>query len=266
MSAIDIEDVYEYSQPIRLPQMCFQTLDFPEQAVPSSLYKHVLNKMGILIVSLGYEEDSPKTLEKIVTLLGEAHTHSTGDDAVWHIKQGGSRGNEALARSHKLSEFVLHTDCSYEKQVPDFFALHCIRHDRLGGGKNLLVDCSTLIQHLTPESFEALQNDPVEIIVPPEFKRDIESINARVIDQNFNVRYRKEILKSEVLTPALQSALEEFERLCHSPVLNRKLELKDNQILLLDNKRYLHARTTIKDKDRHLMRIRFFTDFNKFSN
>ncbi|ODN43134.1 TauD/TfdA family dioxygenase [Piscirickettsia litoralis] len=194
-----------------------------------------LLKVGVLIISLGFEEESSKTLEKIVSLLGRPHTHSTGDDAVWHIKQGGSKGNEALARSHKLSEFVLHTDCSYEKQIPDFFGLHCIRHDRFGGGKNLLVDCSTLIQHLTPESFEALQNDPVEIVVPPEFKRDIESISARVIDKNFNVRYRKEILKKETLTPALQSALEEFERLCHSPVLNRKLELKDNQILLLDN-------------------------------
>jgi len=266
MSVIDIEDVYEYSQSIRLPQMCFQTLDFPKQEVPVDLYKHILSKMGILVVSLSYDEDSSVTLTKIVSLLGRAHTHSSGDDSVWHIKQGGSGGGETLARSHKLSEFVLHTDCSYEKQVPDFFGLHCIRHDRFGGGKNLLVDCSTLIQHLTQKSLETLQNDPVEITVPPEFRRDIESITSRVIDKNFNVRYRKEILREETLTPALKSALEEFERLCDSPVLNRKFELKDNQILLIDNKRYLHARTTIKDEDRHLMRIRFFTDFDKLSN
>ena len=261
---IDIEQVYQYSQAIRLPKMCYQSLDFKDQPIAEGLYKYILNKVGVLVISLGYEEESSESLERIVQLLGSPHTHSTGEDAVWHIKQGGDSGKEKLARSHKLNEFVLHTDCSYEKTIPDYFGLYCVRHDRHDGGKNLLVDCSTLIQHLTPESLDILQNEAVDIIVPPEFKRGVESISAKIIDRNFNVRYRKEIINEKTLTPELKKALAEFERLCHSPVLNRTLELKDGQILILDNRRYLHARTTINDPLRHLMRIRFFTEFDKY--
>jgi len=42
--------------------------------------------------------------------------------------------------SHQFNEFVLHTDCSYEEKIPDFIALYVVHHDKLGGGKNLLID------------------------------------------------------------------------------------------------------------------------------
>ena len=135
MSKINIDDVCKFSQPIRLPQMCFQNLDFAEKNVPFDLYKHILSQKGILIISLGYDDETQETLEKIVSGLGTPHTHSAEEGAVWHVKQGGDTGKKALARSHHLSEFVLHTDCSYEKKIPNFFALQCIRHDRLGGVK-----------------------------------------------------------------------------------------------------------------------------------
>lgn len=129
-----------------------------------------------------------------------------------------------------------------------------------------MIDGATLIQHLSQGSLDTLQNETVEIIIPPEFKKETVFINARIIDRNYNIRYRREILNNDKITPQMESALDEFERLCLSPVLNRKLELKDNQILILDNKRYLHSRTTIKDKDRHLLRLRFFSEFDKIKN
>ena len=58
--------------------------------------------------------------------------------------------------------------------------------------------------------------------------------------------------------------MDEFDELCHSPIINRGFELKTGQLILLNNRRFLHARTTIKDPERHLVRIRFFTEFDKF--
>ncbi len=191
------------------------------------------------------------------------HTHNNDGCALWDIKSGGTNGTETLARSHKLSEFVLHTDCSYEKNIPDFFGLYVVQHDELGGGKNLLIDCLTLIHHLSPSSLNILQTEKVKIIVPAEFKKYVEYIYAPIIDADFNVRYRKEILDLTDVSGAMRIALDEFERLSNSPIVNRAVEIKKNTILILDNKRYLHARTTIKDNRRHLKRIRFFADFHK---
>ena len=262
--SLNIETVYEYSQPLKIPQFCYQNIITKNNAVVDiQKYIQILNKTGILVISLEFDEVDGSTMESIVGAIGHAHTHNSEGRALWDIRSGGVDGNESLARSHKLHEFILHTDCSYEEQIPDFFGLYVAQHDEFGGGKNLLVDGSTLIQHLSAEALNILQTEKLKIIVPPEFKRNTDYIYAYVIDKNFNIRYRKEIIDLTDASGAVIFALDELERLCDSPVLNRSLELKKNTILLLDNKRYLHARTAIKDKNRHLKRIRFFADFHQ---
>ncbi|WP_076589124.1 TauD/TfdA family dioxygenase [Vibrio ostreicida] len=257
--------INERYHPLKLPNACFHVIEQPNADIDIDLYKFILNKFGVLIIDLKFENRHSTLLETIVSELGKPHTHSTDEDAVWHIKQGGLKGREKLARSHKLEEFVLHTDCSYEQRVPNFFALQCIRSDKLSGGKNLFVDASTLIQHLSDTSLRTLQTEAIQIKVPPEFDRGVEAIKAHVIDENLNVRYRKELIIEASLSPSLKQAIEEFDHLCQSPLLNRWFELKDNQILIMDNRRYLHARTKINDKDRHLLRIRFFIDGEHFT-
>ena len=258
MPKIELKEKEHYHS-LKLPKICFQKLDNKNVDIPVDLYSFILKKVGFLIIDINFDNNE-SILENIVAKLGRAHTHSTDEDAIWHIKQGGPTGNDILARSHRLDEFVLHTDCSYEPETPNFFALQCIHSDKLGGGKNLFVDASTLIQHLSHTSLKILQSELVEIRVPPEFKRGVDTIHAYIIDANFNIRYRRELIVEPSLSERLKVALNEFEHLCHSPLLNRWFELNDNQVLILDNRRYLHARTKIHDRKRHLLRIRFFMD------
>ena len=261
--SVDTEFVYEYSSPFKIPAFCYQHISSKNSKLEIDKYKQILTITGLLLIKLDYDDNDGSTMEDIVNQLGKAHTHNASGLALWDIKSGGSNGNESLARSHKLSEFVLHTDCSYETKIPDFFGLYVVQHDELGGGKNLLVDCLTLINHLSKSSLKILQTEKVKIIVPAEFKKDVDYIYETIIDADFNVRYRKEILDLTDVSGEMMVALDEFERLSNSPVINRAVEIKKNTILLLDNKRYLHARTTIKDNKRHLKRIRFFADFHK---
>ncbi len=93
----------------------------------------------------------------------------------------------------------------------------------------------------------------------------MEYIYATIIDENFNIRYRRAIIDQSELSKEMKAALDEFDELCHSPIINRGFELKTGQLILLNNKRFLHARTEIKDKNRHLIRARFFTNFDKFT-
>jgi len=257
-SIFDIDKLYPHCKPLKLPKVCYQQLTNSDEPVPSKSYQQILRKYGALIVSLKYQESTQTSLEKIVNSIGRPHNHNKSGNVVWHVKPGGQSNKEELARSHNSGEFVFHTDCSYEQNVPEYIGLHCLTQDKLGGGNNLIVNCNTVIKQLSPESLHTLQNEDVEIVVPPEFRDDINSIKAKIIDKDFNVRFRSEIINEDGTTPQMKKALNEFNSLCFNPLVGKSLVLKEGQMLLLNNKRFLHSRTTIKDKNRHLLRIRFY--------
>ena len=260
-----INNIYTNSYQLKIPTICYQNLSFDNQRISKALYQYILNSYGIMIINLNYPEKTGDTLVKVVNSIGgELHEHNDQGITLWDVKPVQNNNSEHVARSHQLNEFVLHTDCSYEKNIPDFIALYVVNHDKFGGGKNLLVDGLTLIQHLSQKSLTILQQEDVKIIIPMEFQKGVKYIQAKIIDENFNIRYRRSIIDQTDLSKDMQTALDEFDKLCHLPIINRGFELKTGQLILLNNRRFLHARTEIKDKNRHLIRARFFTKFNKF--
>jgi alpha-ketoglutarate-dependent taurine dioxygenase len=249
----NLEDIFNKSKTLDLPETCKYIIT-KNKAIPYHLFSETLGNYGICILTLNYKDNS-KTFQEIIKNLGTLHTHKEEDSFLWDIKVSDA---QAIARSHKDHEFHFHTDCSYEENVPDYFALYVLHADQKSGGKNLIVVIKSVIGALSKESLKTLQSDPVTIKVPQEFYKGIASIQACIIDENNNIRYRREIIDSNHLTSKQVKAIGELERLVYSPEFCRGLILSDDQILILSNKKYLHARTHIKDPERHLQRIRFF--------
>lgn len=257
--AVNLDQLARCSRPLQLPNTCYASLPLKNtEAIPYARYRSTLKEFGILIISLGYADEG-ETLQRIAENIGIPHKHNDHESFAWDIKVAAeSPTSDYLARSHQTHEFYLHTDCSYEEKVPDYFGLYVLNPDQFDGGKNLIVDQRDLIPCLSKQSLLLLQNYPVTIHVPQEFYKGIPSITATIIDKDLNLRYRREIIDLEKLTAPQKIALHEFESLAYSVQHTRHLSLEKNQILLLDNKRYLHGRTLIKDKTRYLKRIRFF--------
>ncbi|KAF5271469.1 hypothetical protein FQR65_LT05089 [Abscondita terminalis] len=252
-----LENIFNQSEELKLPETCHYTLT-QNVNIPYNLFAATLNNYEICILTLNFRDNSA-SFKQIVKNLGTPHSHKEKDSFLWDIKiPSEDKFANPIARSHKDQEFHFHTDCSYEENVPDYFALYVLHADQKSGGRNLIVDIKPVIKCLSDKSLKTLQNDPVVIKVPPEFFKGIDSIQASIIDKDNNIRYRREIIDFNHVTSKQLKAIGELESLVYSPTFCRGLTLSDDQILILSNKKFLHARTQIKDPQRHLQRIRFF--------
>jgi alpha-ketoglutarate-dependent taurine dioxygenase len=256
LSSLQMEQLAIQIPKLRIPKVCYQILSTNQES-DISLYQYILTKYGMLLIQVKGEDDSGTALQNIVAKIGKAHTHDANGTVIWDIIHGGSSGNEELARSHGVDEFQFHTDCAYEEMVPEYFGLYVIRPDIKGGGINLLLSTESIVQKLSDRAFSILVEQPYMFRIPLEFYKGNDFIKAYIIDENLKFRYRRDIIEEHFCNQEQLQALGELDDI----ILNRnngyQLFLKKHQILLLDNRRYLHARTRIKDEKRHLKRIRF---------
>ncbi|BBM02482.1 TauD/TfdA family dioxygenase [Microbulbifer sp. GL-2] len=242
--------------PLRIPNYCCFKLDSYSEIEYES-YKVALLKKGIVLICLGFSDDSAEIMKDIVNTIGLIHEHDALGRTVWDVKIGGETGEEALAISHSDREFSLHNDGAFEQEMPGYFGLHVVRADTLGGGENILVCADRIVESLTEETFQLLSSRKFKLRVPEEFRKVSNFIEASLIDESHGFRYRYDIIERDLCSPEELEALNELELKISLPHNMFKVHLGNNQILLLDNRRYLHARTRIKDKKRHLKRIRF---------
>ncbi|MGK0271065.1 MAG: alpha-ketoglutarate-dependent taurine dioxygenase [Cocleimonas sp.] len=246
----------EHSLNLRIPQYCCFDHTQSEE-LDCQDYLFALQKKGIVIINLDSPDNSADIMNKIVAEIGIVHEHDSQGRTIWDVKVGGETGSESLAISHNDSEFLLHTDGAFEEKTPGFFGLYVVRADRCGGGESVIVNAEKLIENLSETTFNLLSTTKFRLRVPLEFHKESDYICETLIDQNLGLRYRHDIIDRAYCSKEELTALAELELQLALPHNMLKLNLKDQQIMLLDNRRYLHARTKIKDRERHLKRIRF---------
>jgi alpha-ketoglutarate-dependent taurine dioxygenase len=174
-----------------------------------------------------------------------------------------------------MEEFPWHTDCSYENPTPRYFALQVLQHDRCGGGVLSVMSVARLVSLLSEATREALAKPDFRIEIPPEFIKNTEGqcIVGSVLSSHdaiggggrttYGMRFRDDILRPLTgtgaaavleLRQALQRARGASDATLH---LESERDMPRGSVLLVDNRRWLHARNEVRDNDRHLRRIRW---------
>ncbi|EFY93929.1 hypothetical protein MAC_00420 [Metarhizium acridum CQMa 102] len=230
---------------------------------------HHLQSQGILKVTLDFPDPESRYLEHLIASLHQHHghrlpvSHSASRGWFWDVRPAASdfQTRNHQARSETMAEFPWHTDCSYEDPTPRLFALQILRHDHLGGGTLSVANVDQLLRHLSPRTRLALARDEFEIAVPKEFSKSPErtSITGRLLSTSRGrgaLRFRRDILAP--LTPAAAAALDELNAALEMATLHLPAsDLPSGSVILVDNFRWLHARTDIRDQARHLRRVRW---------
>lgn len=179
-------------------------------------------------------------------------------------------GGNAHSRSHGVGEFAWHTDGSFEEVPQRYFGLHIVQPDEMGGGIFRVLPAEELVKALGPEATHALLTTEFDIQVPDEFYKGKASNKGKLLDVDpvtgrHLLRFRRDILPDPPHESAAACrAVDKLNRLLDDPATKGwrfgDEVFKKNVVVLMDNARFLHMRTEIKDKRRLLRRVRFHND------
>lgn len=262
-----------------VPQLPAPDLSYAQQNEHVRSVAEQLEYQGILKVTLGFADPDGQYLDGLIQSLHRNHghqlpiNHSATRGWFWDVRplpgSTDTTHTSELARSETMEVFPWHTDCSYEDQPPRYFALQVLRPDRYGGGTLSVVEANRLRDLLPPATRLALMQPEFRINVPAEFikhpsqRKILGSLLADHggLGPHTVMRLREDIV--DPMTEAASKAMQELRRVFSSGLVNdfavhlSAEELPEGSIILMDNRRWLHARTSVMDPERHLRRVRW---------
>ncbi|KAH8885486.1 Clavaminate synthase-like protein [Thozetella sp. PMI_491] len=262
---------------IVLPCLNAVDLNFANQLGHVSEVAAQLQRDGILKIVLGFKDDDSRYLEQLLLSLHKHYghripiSHSATRGWFWDVRPTSVnlQPQNPLARSETMAEFPWHTDCSYENPPPRYFALQVLQHDRFGGGTLSVMNIERLSDILSADAVAALKRPEYRFTIPPEFLKEsaqkciVGSLLGTDKDGRSSIlRFREDIVAplnkraSEALQELNQAVVSNTARVKWTTHLTAR-DLPKGTILLLDNRRWLHRRSEVKDPHRHLRRVRW---------
>ncbi|ATY60902.1 taurine catabolism dioxygenase [Cordyceps militaris] len=242
-----------------------------------------LEQDGILRITLGFRDDASRYLEGLIRSLHAHHghrlplAHSATRGWFWDVRPSFGAASSIQtahhhqARSETMDEFPWHTDCSYEYPPPRYFALQVLRADRFGGGTLSVLSAARLGAHLDAATRATLmRGDAFRIAIPAEFVKDPAAptaIRGRLLVADAQGRPALIRFREDIVTPldeaaaaalaALRAAIQHLAAQKHETMHFAAADLPAGSVILLDNRRWLHARNEVTDPERHLRRVRW---------
>lgn len=261
----------------RVPQITVAELLCAKQPEHVGEIAQQLEHAGILKVNLSFDDNDSHYLQHLIRSLNKWHNHrlpiahSATRGWFWDVrpaKDDFQSGHQA--RSETMQDFPWHTDCSYEDPPPRYFALQVLQPDCCGGGTLSVLPVDRVLSRLDASVIAQLMLPDYRINVPAEFMKTPhcwhiqKPLLLRSSGKDFIMRFRADIITPTNATAAqalntLQEQLQDLSLANSSDVAIHLTadKMPERSIILIDNRRWLHARNTVCDPQRHLRRVRW---------
>lgn len=206
-------------------------------------YEHFMNN-GIAIYS-GPPQAIEENLYSLALKIGKIIKSFDGE-AIRDIKFD-PNGEPHLAGKTKEA-MIPHTDASSYVEVPDAMMLGCAKAAADQGGESIVVSGEALINHLqrsvSAACMEALQSqDVIEI-----YENKEKTGKGRPIINGEQIYWHKGL-------PDIEDSRNVIIDYLTNPNNQIQFQLVDGEILILDNKRFLHGRSRFEDENRVMKRV-----------
>lgn len=215
----------------------------------------LLQCQGIALIEAAPGDAEGDELRQIVARFGTPEGHDRLGQIVWHIRYDAAAAARGATASLTMDPLPFHTDGAFQDPSPRYLAQYVVREDRCGGGTTLLVDVASVVRRLSAKTRDILRSRRFRFHAPPEYAIGTPYHDASILFGDGLMRYRRAIIDEDIDGDA-QVALDELDAAIGA-VEPISLPMRAGDLLLLDNARFLHARTEVRDPERHLLRIRF---------
>ncbi|MGV7207238.1 TauD/TfdA family dioxygenase [Oxalobacteraceae bacterium A2-2] len=242
-----------------------------------------LDANGVVLSNLGLaglpEERRNAALYAITLMLGyPTSTDQRTGRVAWDVKARPVTDENAryTTFSERVGSADMHTDSSFYPMPEEQFILYVVECARCDGGHSLLIDGEDIYQCLQASAegraaYDVLRSTPVPFRVPAVYAAGdaaLEHLVAPVFGapvrpgERFTLRWRYDsiqkglALRPDLAAPAVLDALAVMNDVAEHRAARYKEQLPADTLMLADNHRMLHGRTTYEDERRHLIRIR----------
>ncbi|MYM67595.1 hypothetical protein GTP45_12225 [Pseudoduganella sp. FT55W] len=242
-----------------------------------------LDAHGVVLRNLGLqglpEERRNAALYALTLMLGyPTSTDQRTGRVAWDVKARPETGADGrfVTFSERVGSADMHTDSSFYPMPEEQFILYVVNAAQCDGGHSILIDADDIYDglHRTPEgeaAFELLRTTPVPFRVPAVYAAgddQVEIFEALVFgqpqreDDRFTMRWRYDSItkglaaRPDMRSPELIEAIEIMHCVAEQEAARFMEQLPNDTLMLADNHRMLHGRTTYTDERRHLIRIR----------
>lgn len=246
--------------------------NYREDVNPGELRTILLREKLVLIEDFSLIGDYRQNMKAFLSRLGELTEHNKGKfDYIWDIKTKLNCASRLTTFSEHNLDATFHTDSQYSHAPETHFALLCLFPATCGGGINLFLKLEDIMIaakksgfNLTPY-FDCL----FPFATPTVFLDNRNEVGYyKILDFNeydlISIRYRYDVIREGITMTgssySLQQLINNFEKFINGGACKNHISsffLKRGDLLILSNKELLHARTSFKDINRHLLRIRF---------
>lgn len=243
------------------------------QEFADGLKQRLRSATAVLLPSVGLEGYSVDERAKIAYALASCIGNPTATDkrqVVWDVLARKRDSTYFSTFSETDGEAAYHTDTQYYPEPEPSFALYCMEPARCGGGYSSVLDARALrddIERNQPWLADALSTKLLPFRVPSAFvttgdPNTIQATLAPVFADTPMIRYRRDTLEAglkyfpEYGDADVHRAMDEFELQLSKCPHQVEFFMPRDSLVLIDNHRALHARTSFQDHQRHLLRIR----------
>lgn len=192
---------------------------------------------------------------------------------IWPVAVDAKNTDGYLTFSQHNHKAGFHTDSQYFVYPEDVATLWCVYPDKYGMGINGLIDGRYVVQQLatladSPSILQTLLTTIFPFRVPTIFMKHKgmvppEITKAPILAPMPFIRYRLDAIlegfrsQKKIPTKKQQKALDAIEAILKKDTNAFNVFLEKNDILMVNNHEVMHSRSSFRDKERLLLRVRF---------